>query len=125
MAKNPYLKSANEVMEYTSHQVSELQKCMDDPVYFAQNYVQIQHPVRGSIPVELYDYQKRMLHTFKDNRNTIILSARQTGKCLTLNTSVTLVDSSCISLLKRCILWIFDRRTYHELFSKTMQNMQY
>ena len=80
MAKNPYLKSANEVMEYTSHQVSELQKCMDDPVYFAQNYVQIQHPVRGSIPLVLYPYQVKMLRTFKDNRNSIILSARQTGK---------------------------------------------
>lgn len=80
MAKNPYLKDANQVMEYTAEQVLEIQKCMDDPVYFAENYCHIQHPVKGSVPVELYDYQKRMLYAFRDNRNTIVLSARQTGK---------------------------------------------
>jgi hypothetical protein len=80
MAKNPYLKSANETMEYTAEQVLELRKCMDDPVYFAANYCQIQHPTRGSVNLVLYPYQERMLRTFKDNRNTIVLSARQTGK---------------------------------------------
>lgn len=80
MAKNPYLKDANQVMEYTAEQVLEIQKCMTDPVYFAENYCHIQHPVKGSVPVELYDYQKRMLYAFRDNRNTIVLSARQTGK---------------------------------------------
>jgi len=80
MAKNPYLKTANEVMEYTAEQVLELRKCADDPVYFAEKYCHIQHPVKGSVPVTLYGYQKKMLQAFKDNRNTIVLSARQTGK---------------------------------------------
>ena len=80
MAKNPYLKDANQVMEYTAEQVLEIQKCMNDPVHFAEKYCHIQHPVKGSVPVELYPYQKRMLYNFRDNRNTIVLSARQTGK---------------------------------------------
>lgn len=80
MAKNPYLKDANQVIEYTAEQVLEIQKCMTDPVYFAERYCHIQHPVKGSVPVELYPYQKRMLYDFRDNRNTIVLSARQTGK---------------------------------------------
>lgn len=88
MAKNPYLKDANQVMEYTAEQVLEIQKCMTDPVYFAERYCHIQHPVKGSVPVELYPYQKRMLYDFRDNRNTIVLSARQTGKALTLTTPI-------------------------------------
>lgn len=116
MAKNPYLKSANEVMEYTSEQVLEIQKCMDDPVYFAEKYCHIQHPTRGSVPVSLYGYQKRMLSTFKDNRNTIVLSARQTGKCVLPSTTVMTIQPLTINTIKKIILWFIDRRLYNELF---------
>lgn len=82
-AKNPRLKKANQEMEYTYEQLSELRRCADDPIYFIENYVQIQHPVKGSIPFKLYDYQKNMITTYRDNRYTVVLSARQTGKSTT------------------------------------------
>ena len=85
MAKqsNPYLKRANEQHEYTIDHVQELKKCSEDSVYFIKNYCQIQHPVKGSIPFELYPYQERMLDTYQNNKQVIVLSARQTGKSQT------------------------------------------
>lgn len=79
-AKNPYLKKANEQHEYTGDHIQELAKCADDPIYFIRTYCKIQHPVLGSIPFELYPYQERMLQLYKDNKQVIVLSARQTGK---------------------------------------------
>ena len=36
--KNPFLKRANEQHEYTYEQVQELERCMNDSVYFIKNY---------------------------------------------------------------------------------------
>lgn len=83
MAKNKFIKRANEVTEFTPEQVLELKRCSEDPIYFAKNYVMIQHPKKGAIPFELFDYQEEMMTAFKDKRYNIILSARQTGKSIT------------------------------------------
>lgn len=82
-SRNPNLKKANQQGEYTHQQVLELKRCAEDPVYFIKTYVKIQHPIRGSIPFELYDYQEDMVRTFHNNRYTVVLSARQTGKSQT------------------------------------------
>ena len=79
-AKNPLIKKAHTPVEYTLDQVKELEKCADDPVYFIQNYCRIQHPVRGAIDFDLYDYQIDMIERYHSNRSVVVLSARQTGK---------------------------------------------
>jgi len=81
--RNPNLKKANQQVEMTPHEVLEFKRCAEDPVYFIKNYVRIQHPVRGSIPFELYDYQEEMIRSFQKNRFNVVLSARQTGKSQT------------------------------------------
>ena len=78
--RNPNIKKAGAEAEYTAHRLIELKRCAQDPIYFIKNYVKIQHPVKGSIPFTLFPYQEEMIHAFLDNRYTIILSSRQTGK---------------------------------------------
>jgi len=78
--KNTSLKQANVTTEYTPKQVMELKKCANDPIYFIRKYVKIQHPTKGALPFELYKYQERMIDAFQNNRFTVVLSARQTGK---------------------------------------------
>ena len=56
---------------------------MQDPVYFIQHYVKVQHPKLGVIPFKLRPYQIRMIKGFQDNRYVVVLSARQTGKSVT------------------------------------------
>jgi len=80
--RNDKIKKANQELEYTPEQMAELHKCSKDPVYFAKTYVKIQHPKRGAIPFELYDYQIDLFNSFQSNRYSIILSARQTGKSI-------------------------------------------
>jgi hypothetical protein len=57
----------------------EYKKCMESPVYFMKHYVKIQHPVRGEILFDLFDFQKETLQSFADYKFNIILKSRQMG----------------------------------------------
>jgi hypothetical protein len=51
----------------------QYKKCAKDPVYFMRKYCKIQHPVRGKIPFDLYDFQEGVLNDFKDHRFNVVL----------------------------------------------------
>ena len=131
MAKNPRIKRANVVVELTPEQQLEVDRCMygyidpetgkydSGPVYFAKNYVRIQHPTKGDIPFLLYDYQERMINTFLTNNKTVVLSARQTGKCVDGNTTISIakpLGGGFMSFIKKITLWIIDKPLYRKLY---------
>lgn len=60
-------------------QVKEIIKCGKDPLYFIKNYARIQHPLRGTIPFETYQFQDDCINAFVKNRFNIILKSRQLG----------------------------------------------
>ena len=57
----------------------EYLKCVENPAYFMKKYCTIQHPMRGKIKFDLYDFQESMLGEFTSNRYNIILKSRQLG----------------------------------------------
>ena len=81
---NPNLKKANVPVEFTKEQIQEYQKCMDDPVYFIQEYMKIVSLDEGLVPFKMYDFQQNMVKTFHDNRFTICKLPRQSGKSTTI-----------------------------------------
>ena len=81
---NPNLKKANVPVEFTKEQIQEYQKCMDDPVYFIQEYMKIVSLDEGLVPFKMYDFQQNMVQTFHDNRFTICKLPRQSGKSTTI-----------------------------------------
>ena len=68
---NPLLKKANTTQEFTEEQVLEFAKCIDDPVYFAMNYIQIVTLDYGLQNFKPYEFQKVMLDRFHHNRFNI------------------------------------------------------
>ena len=58
---------------------TEYTKCAKDPAYFMKKYCVVQHPIKGKVPFNLYEYQEKSLQTFEDNRFNIVLKARQLG----------------------------------------------
>ena len=54
-------------------------KCAKDPAYFMRKYCYIQHPTRGRILFNLYPFQDKILHLFRDNDYIITLKSRQLG----------------------------------------------
>jgi hypothetical protein len=77
------IKKAHAPQRYTLEEVKHLEACMDPvtgPIYFATNFLKIQHPVRGSIPFIPYDYQERLIDAYHNNKQCIAMLPRQMGK---------------------------------------------
>jgi hypothetical protein len=66
--------------KYSKKKIEELMKCMEDPIYFCENFVMVQHPSKGRMPFVPYEYQRRLISTYANNRFSIALLPRQTGK---------------------------------------------
>ena len=65
---------------YTEEELQEYLKCSQEPAYFIEKYIKVIHVDKGIVPFKLYDYQKDMIKHFNDNRFSIVLSCRQSGK---------------------------------------------
>ncbi len=60
-------------------QVQEIIKCGKNPNYFFNNYVKIQHPVKGLIKFDTFEFQDDCVDVFNDERFSIVLKSRQLG----------------------------------------------
>lgn len=85
---NLLLKRSNQSIEWSPDLVQEYIRCSQDPVYFAQKYIQIVNVDRGLIPIDLYPYQKNMLNSLAENRFTIVATARQAGKTTAISAGI-------------------------------------
>ena len=68
--------------QWVEHEVVEYAKCMSDPSYFARKYVKIISLDEGLVNFNLYPYQEQMFNHFNDNRFSIVLACRQSGKSI-------------------------------------------
>jgi hypothetical protein len=57
----------------------EYVRCAQDSVHFFKKYAIIQHPKRGKINFNLYEFQEKTLPQFQNNRYNIVLKGRQLG----------------------------------------------
>jgi hypothetical protein len=77
---NPNIKRFGTKTDWTPELIEEYKRCMNSCEYFATNYVKIIDIDKGLQRISPFDYQKNMWQTFSDNRFTIVLAARQSGK---------------------------------------------
>ncbi len=80
--RNPNLKAVNVKHDFTTEEIEEYVKCMEDPIYFIEKYIQIttldqENPIKT---MELYDFQKDIILKYRDNRFCIVKCSRQVGK---------------------------------------------
>ena len=77
------IKKANRQETYSNEQVEQLVSCMD-PIegylYFAKNFAYIQHPVKGKLLYDPYEYQLGLMDSYHNYRFNINMMPRQTGK---------------------------------------------
>ncbi len=81
---NPNLFKAHTKKEYTEHEIREIAKCMDDPIYFIKTYIKIVNIDEGLVPFDMYKFQEKMVNTFHNNRFSICKLPRQSGKSTTI-----------------------------------------
>lgn len=78
----PFAMTKEEVMEYA--------KCKLSVHHFAEGYCKIKRGDGTIGNMKLRDYQKDIIDLYMDNRFSILMASRQTGKCLNFNTIVTI-----------------------------------
>ena len=79
---NMNVKRDGVVQDWDQASVLEYQKCMNDPAYFAKTYCKIISLDKGLVNFDLYPYQEKMFNQFTDNRFSIVLACRQSGKSI-------------------------------------------
>jgi hypothetical protein len=78
LVKRPYQSET-----FTEEQLLEFARCADPitgPEYFMSHYFYIQHPTKGRMLYQPFEYQKRLIETYHNYRYSISLMPRQTGK---------------------------------------------
>lgn len=91
---SPFLKSdtnlrkGNLNFQYTDEETLEILRCKNDVLYFAEKYVQLMTP-KGKQLIKLRNYQKRLLKLMQDNRWICLLQSRQSAKCITYTTNIS------------------------------------
>lgn len=114
MDKKDIIKRAYSDSSYTVDTLKELDRCRTDPVYFIENYMFAQHPKKGLVRFKMYEFQKDMVRMMKENRFTISMVSRQSGKCLSWRTPINTYKKP--SGFRKLILRFIDRETYDEIF---------
>ena len=77
------IKKANRQERFTEQQISDLSQCADPDtgyLYFAKNFFYIQHPVKGKLLFDPFEYQVNLLHSYHNHRFNINMLPRQSGK---------------------------------------------
>ena len=87
--KNPHIKLA-----YTPFQLNEIHKCMNDPLYFIENYMYIKHPVKGKVKFEPWNFQKQLILAYWKNLKVVALYPRQVGKCQTADSIICIKNQN-------------------------------
>lgn len=76
---NAALRGDEDEFEYDDEMLSEFKKCLNDPIYFIENYIQI---ISGQklIYFKMREYQKKYIRLLHENSNVMCMWGRQSGK---------------------------------------------
>ena len=78
LVKSPYKRQT-----FTDEQLQDFLACADPdlgPHYFMDHFFYIQHPTQGKMLYHPFEYQSRLIDTYHNNRYSISMMPRQTGK---------------------------------------------
>jgi len=85
---NPKLKRSHVPISFTQEQIEEYVRCANDVEYFTEKYIKIVNIDKGLISFDMYDYQRNMMRTFKNERFVITKMPRQSGKSTTVTSYI-------------------------------------
>jgi len=80
------VKKAHSKQRFSEQDIQDLASCMDPingPHHFLDNFFFIQHPVKGKLKYEAFEYQRRLIDSYHQHRFNVNLLPRQTGKTTT------------------------------------------
>lgn len=121
---NPYLKSVrgallrkqNLAFKYTEDEITCMQYCAEDKIFFANNFGKLKDGAKGWCNIVLRDYQENLLTQYTKNRWNILMFPRQSGK--TTTTVLEIVHFCCFNMDKDCVVIAQSDKVVNEIISK-------
>lgn len=118
---DPALKKGNILFRFTPYELSELEKCASDVIYFANKYCRLMTD-DGVKNVTLRDYQEQILTAYQNHRFNVFLSPRQAGK--TVTSSIFILWYALFNFDKNAMILANVGRTAEELMDKIKSIMK-
>jgi hypothetical protein len=84
----PGVRKSNVPFAMTDDEILEYARCKLSVHYFAEKYCKIKREDSTIGKIKLRDYQKEIISLFNDNRFSILMASRQTGKCVSPSTII-------------------------------------
>lgn len=129
----PLVKRAGLTFSFTDEEINEYTKCklgvdqfgnpfrnLDGQIlsqsgvqYFAEKYCKIKNELGQINNIRLREYQKEIMDMYMNNRFSVLLASRQTGKCCQVGTKIN-ADYSEIEIEK---LW-YENKTNKTILEK-------
>lgn len=81
------------IYDMTKEEVRDYTRCAIDIEYFAEKHVKLKVETGNYEHFKLRDYQKEIFDFFKNNRFTILMASRQTGKCVAGTTMIDILEN--------------------------------
>jgi hypothetical protein len=91
---NPGIRRPGLKFAMTPDEVQEYIKCKLSVYYFAEHYCKIKLEDGSIGQMKLRDYQKDIIRLYVENRYSILMASRQSGKCCESNSCLTIKDSN-------------------------------
>lgn len=115
---NTKLLKGDLVFQRTQEEIDEWLRCKNDIVYFVEKYCKLMTP-EGIQHVELRDYQVNYLKHLEKNRLSIMLSARQAGKCISFITKVLIkIDEKTMGGLDDKLKKYITKHYYNNIYDQ-------
>lgn len=121
LVANPFYENNTKLLKgditfsFTEEEQQEWKKCRKDILYFANRYCKLMTP-QGIKNVEMRDYQEEYLKHLVNNRLSIFLSCRQSGK--TTTSAIFLLHYMLFNKDKNSLVLGNKRRTAVEILDK-------
>jgi hypothetical protein len=80
---NQFVRPKGLKVSLTAEQMTEIIRCCDPDKgyeYFMRHYFYIQHPTKGQLLYDPFDFQVRLIENYHKNRFSVSMMPRQTGK---------------------------------------------
>lgn len=113
---NPNVKRDGVKFEFYKEELEEYLKCAESHEYFITKYMKIRTLDGGLEDFDLWPYQKRLLNCYHDNRFSIVLACRQSGKSIT--SVAYILWYACFHPHKLVLLLANKRDTSAEMLSR-------
>jgi len=91
---NPGIRRPGLKFAMTEEEIREYVRCKLSVYYFAEHYCKIKLEDGSIGQMKLREYQKDIIKLYTENRYSILMASRQSGKCLIFNTLANLKDEN-------------------------------